>query len=80
MIKNASDRCHYSKPSIYTVNLVTIMQLPGKLNFVINRQDSITDGDQLLLTGNCIDGVIFFQSSIFQNTKVLQLDTPQRKT
>lgn len=45
--------CNYSKPSINTtVNPGIIIKLPGKLNIVINKQDSKTDGEQLLLTGN----------------------------
>lgn len=47
--------CNYSKPSINTtINLDIIIKLPGKLNVVINKQDSKTDGDQLLLTGNYV--------------------------
>lgn len=45
--------CRYSKPSINTtVNLGIVIKLPGKLNIVINKQDSKTYGEQLLLTGN----------------------------
>lgn len=69
--------CLYSKQSLNNaLNLGIIIKLPGKLNY--KQQDSGTDGDNMLWQVTKFHekaGYTFFQSFIFQNTKVLQPDT-----